>query len=70
MIGFFSLYHDDKVVVMKDKLHFVHIPDELSKDEIEIQFAKMAKLMAEKFDANLIYLNFGKDDFIKYEYEI
>lgn len=71
MIGFFSQYYDDgKFIVMKDKLHFVHIPDGLSPEEIHDRFAQEAQVFANKLDANIVYLNYGKDEFIKYEYSI
>lgn len=71
MLGFFSQYYDDaKFIVMKGKLHFVHIPDGLSEQEIHDRFAQMAQAFANKLDANIVYLNYGKDNFIKYDYSI
>lgn len=68
MIGFFSLFKDNQNYVRKDQILFVHVPDDIPESEIKVRLSKMAKDFANKVDSNIVYLNYGKENFIKYEY--
>lgn len=70
MIGFFSLFKDRQNVVKMNEIFFVHIPENSSDEEIKKRFSKHAKAFAEALDVNKVYLNFGKDNFIEYDYKI
>ena len=70
MLGFFSLFCDGKEIVKKDHLYFVSIPDNLPEDEIRERFARLAQSFANKVDANIVFLNYGKEGSIRYEYKI
>ena len=70
MLGFFSLFKDRQNVVKKDEIYFVHVPDDANDDEIRELYSKLAKDFADFLDVNKVYLNFGKDKYIEYEYKI
>lgn len=70
MLGFLSLSKDSKIVVKKDQIFFVHIPDNVSEDEIKMCLSKTAKTFADLFNTNKVFLNFGKDKVIEYEFKI
>ena len=68
MIGFFSLSKDNSEFVKKDALYFVSIPDSLPPQVIHDRFAHIAQAFANQMDVNKVYLNYGKDESIEYEY--
>lgn len=70
MLGFLSLSKDSEKVVKKAEIFFVHVPDFVSDDEIKVSLSKTAKIFADRFNTNKVYLNFGKDKFIEYEFKI
>lgn len=70
MIGFFSASNEAGKCFKKDTIYFVSIPDGLKSDDIKDRFASIAQLYANQMDVNKVYLNYGKDEFIVYEYSI
>lgn len=70
MIGFFSLFKDNQNYVDKKQITFVSIPDNLFEEDIKIRFSKLARDFANAVDSNKVYLLYGKDNFIEYEFKI
>ena len=69
MIGFLSKNNDCLSRVTKDEIHFVHIDDNLSRDDIKISNTKTAFMFANKFNINKVFLHFGKES-IEYDFKI
>ena len=69
-LGFFSLFKDNQNVVRKDQIYFVSVPDNLPPVDIKKRFSKIAKTFAEKVDSNKVFLNYGKENFIEYDFSI
>lgn len=69
MIGFLSKSIDASKKLKKDEIYFVSVPDGLSEEEVKVRFSKLAVNFANKTDSNVVYLNYGKDKTIKYEYD-
>lgn len=69
MLGFLSNSIDTSKKFTKDEIYFVSVPDGLSEKEVKVRFAKLAVNFANKTDSNVVYLNYGKDKIIKYEYD-
>lgn len=70
MVGFLSLFKDKQNVVKKEEILFVHIPDDADENSVRQLNAKKAKDFAEFLDASKVYLNYGKDKYIEYDYTI
>ena len=70
MVGFFSLFKDNQNIVKKEEILFVHIPDDIVPDAIKEYCSKIALDFARKLDVDKIYLNYGKENFIEYDYSI
>ncbi len=69
MLCFLSKEKDSSCNVVNNEISFVHVPDDVSKEEIKILVSKKAKLFADTLNLNTVYLHCGKD-LITYEYEI
>lgn len=69
MLGFFSKENADNVKVKAKEILFVSCSDKLSVDEIRILFSQKAKLFAEKFNLNKVFLHFGKEKII-YDFKV
>lgn len=70
MLGFFCPFKDIKGKVTKDKVYFVSVPDNSKEDEIRMLTSKKARSFAEKLDLNEVYLHFGKEKIIKYDFTV
>lgn len=70
MLGFFSKFKDRQNFVKKDEIFFVHIPEGLSPNDIKIRFSKIAQTFANKVNENHVFLNYGKENFIEYDFTI
>ena len=70
MLGFLSKTKSNKTLVNKESIYFISIPEGLSQEDIKDRFAQLAQTFANKMDVNTVYLIYGKDEFIKYEYSI
>lgn len=69
MIGFLTKEQDVEKIIKNDEFLFVHVPDNLSIEEVKICLTKQAFCYAEKLNLNEVFLYFGKD-IIKYEFSL
>lgn len=69
MLGFLSSQKESSGIVTKDKIAFVHLPDNSSNDEIKMLISQKAKLFADTLNLNEVYLHFGKE-VIEYEFKV
>ncbi len=70
MIGFFSLFKDNQNFVKKEEILFVHIPDDATEEGIKIFCSQKALDFARKLNVDKVYLNYGKENYIEYDYTI
>lgn len=69
MLGFLSAYDENEKSATKEKISFVHI-NSSSKKDVEIEMKASALAFARKFDLSKVYLFYGKDKKIVYDYSL
>jgi hypothetical protein len=69
MLCFLSAVSEPSSKVMKENISFVSVPDSATEEEIKILISKKAKLFADYLNLNEVFLHFGKDNIIKYEFK-
>lgn len=69
MIGFLSAYDENEKHADKEKITFVHFLSDNSED-IKIEMSEFACRFANKFDLEKVYLFYGKDEKIVYDYSL
>lgn len=69
MLGFLSKENDSLSHVNKEEIRFVHVDDNLSRDDIKISNTKLAFMFANKLNINKVFLHFGKDT-IEYDFKV
>lgn len=69
MLGFLSVYDENEKSASKEKISFVHI---IASDDEDIQkeMSPMALAIARKFNVEKVYLFYGKDKKIIYDYSL
>lgn len=69
MIGILTAYDENEKQAQKEKISFVHINSENS-DDVRIEMSEPAVRFANKFNLEKVYLYFGKDEKIVYDYSL
>lgn len=69
MLGFLSAFDESELSGSKDKISFVHI-NAKNKEDIYRELAPSALALARKFDLKKVYLFYGKDGKIIYDYSL
>jgi len=69
MVGFLSAYDEDEKQASKEKISFIHIQADLDED-IKIEVSSLALAFARAFDLKKVYLFYGKDKKIVYDYSL
>lgn len=69
MIGFLSAYDENEKQASKEKITFIHI-DSLDREDIQKEVSPFALGFARKFDLEKVYLFYGKDEKIVYDYSL
>lgn len=67
MIGFISAYDENEKSADKEKISFVHINSN-NQEDVRIEMSRFACEFAKKFDLEKVYLFYGKDNKLIYEY--
>lgn len=71
MIGFFSAYDENEKQADKTKLSFTHIQSlDQSEEEVKKEMAPFALAFARHFKIEKVYLFYGKDKKIVYDYKV
>lgn len=64
MIGFLSKVDEtSKKKVKHDEIYFIHFPDGASADTVKMLASSKAKLFADKFNVNKVFLYIGKEKY-------
>lgn len=69
MIGFLSAYNENEKLVDKEKISFIHIISE-SEEDVMKEISPVSLAFARKFDLKKVYLFYGKDLKIEYDYSL
>lgn len=69
MIGFISAYDENEKSADKEKISFVHINSN-NQEDIRIEMSPLALQFARKFDLEKVYLFYGKDEKLIYDYTL
>lgn len=69
MLGFISAYDENEKSASKEKIFFVHI-NSSDKEDIEKEVAPIALQFARTLNLEKVYLFYGKDEKLTYEYAL
>lgn len=69
MIGFLSAYDENEKQAAKDKIMFVHISSE-NQEDIKQEMSPIACSFARQLNLEKVYLFYGKDEKLIYEYSL
>lgn len=69
MLGFFSAYDENEKQVDKKKISFVHI-NSSNEEDIKQEMSHQAHIFANSINSDKVYLFFGKEGKIIYDYTL
>ena len=69
MLGILSAYDENEKSASKEKISFVHI-EAKDKEDIETEMSPFALSLARKFNLEKVFLFYGKDEKITYDYSL
>lgn len=69
MIGLLSAYDENEKQASKEKISFIHI-DSKTDEDVEIEVSPLACNFARKLNLEKVYLFYGKDKKIIYDYSL
>lgn len=69
MIGFLSAFDENEKSAPKEKISFIHISSENS-DDIKNEVSPLALSFARQLQIEKVYLFYGKDEKIIYDYSL
>lgn len=69
MIGFLSAFDEAEVIASKEKISIIHIESE-SDDDVFKEVSPMALAFSRYFELKKVYLFYGKDKKIIYDYSL
>lgn len=70
MLGFLSPKEKNDEKVTKEQIYFVSCSDSLTDEQIKVNFSKIALSFAQKLNLNKVFLHFGKERKIIYDFKV